>query len=129
MDVKHQATFEKAKLRRILDREGVPFIFLRSEKNDFKEPTGKAHTVAELTGIYHESISYVKTEKADGGNVQKKPCPMILCEWDKVVDILRHDYVVIHGRRYEVQGIKNIAELNVAADISLEVDIQDGVGV
>lgn len=129
MDSKHQARFEAAKLRRALQSKGVPFSFFRNSQNEFNEPEEDTQLIAKLTGIYHETISYAKEERSDGGNIQKKPSPMILCKWEDAESIQRHDFVMIHGRRYEVHNIKNVAELGVAADISLEVSIPDGDGI
>lgn len=129
MDVKHQATFEKAKLRRILEREGVPFIFRREKVNKFKEPSDKTEIVVELKGVYHESTGYVKTETSDGGIVRKKPQPMILTEWEKAAALQVDDFTVIDGKRYSVTGVKDVKKLGVYGDISLEVSVTDGTGI
>lgn len=113
--------FQKAKLKRLVDVQGLSYTFYRDGKNELGEPNGTIQEVLTLTGIWHESQGYIKTTSGDASTVKSKPQSQILTLWDSVGGISQGDYLLVGKSRYNVTGVHDPTNLGVAADISLEV--------
>lgn len=116
--------FQLNKVQRLLKTQGELFHFNRPAKNDFGEPNGETVSI-DIRGVYHESSSYVSKTATDATTIRSKASPMLLCLWDDATKLFHTDELSFRGKKYRVNGITNIGEANVAADVSLE-EIQNG---
>jgi hypothetical protein len=127
--------FEAYKLQRELVRNGKDFVFFRSGQNNFGEPSGEASEVSVLMGLYHETTDYIQVGTQDTTQVRTnrggdKKQSYILCLYSKMQEagIQIGDFTMINGKKYKVNGVINVQQWNIIADISLEV-IDDGHSV
>lgn len=119
----HSAAFQLNKVRRLIRTQGKPFKFTKPGKNEFGEPNGE--TVShEIRGVYHETSSYASGHVAksitEATTIRQKALPMVLALWESVGELQHQDMVTFNGKPYRVNEIKNVAEANLVADISLE---------
>lgn len=115
----HQKAFQLNKVRRLIKTQGKLFQFSTPEKNEFEEPT-ETFKLHEIKGVFHETTSYVSKESSDASTIRKKSSPMVLTLWESIGELLHTDKLAFNGRLYRVTGVKNLAEANLVADISLE---------
>ena len=112
--------FQLNKVRRLILTQGKPFTVLRPGANEFGEPNGTTESY-NITGVYHETTSYLTKTTVEATTLVKKVCPMVLALWEDIVDKLRTgDTITFNESSYQVNAIKNLAEANLVADISLE---------
>lgn len=119
----HSAVFQLNKVRRLIQTQGKPFKFDKPEKNEFGEPNGE--TVShEIKGVYHETSGYasgyVTKSATEATAIRRKALPMVLALWESIGELNHQDMVTFNGKPYRVNEIKNVAESNLVADISLE---------
>ena len=117
--------FQLNKVRRLLKTQGQKFTFERPGLNDFGEPNGQAELVI-ILGVYHETSSYISKSKVESTTIRSKSSPMILCLWEEAKRLQSTDVLYYNGKTYTVTDVKNVAEANIAADISLEEVQNDG---
>ena len=123
--------FEAAKLRNELRRTGKSFSFVRSSLNSYGEPiAGPAIPVVTITALYHETSGSIEITMGDTTQVRTQKIPMLLCLYDGLYVggkclLKPNDWVEFNGKKYSVQGVTNVQEWNIIADISLKV-IDDG---
>lgn len=122
MPGKHQAAFEKTKLRRAIQKDGAPYVFKRYPEDHYKEPSDDPVQVLELEGIFHTVTKYISVQVGDGGQVQSKSIPMILCMCEDTAGLEKDDFVEINGQKYKVNEVDNVNEFGIAAEISLELE-------
>lgn len=124
------AEFERAKVKSAIKRIGETFEFKRFELDEMNEKTGEfvkdkndKEIVMNMQGIYHEGTSYVQRTTSESSVTRTKKQPMILCLMSDIVNagIRVNDVMIKNGLQYEVINISDIQNLNVIADISLEV--------
>ena len=115
----NSALFQLNKVRRIINTQGVEFTFTRPGRNAFNEPNGTTESI-KIKGVYHESTSYISKISSDSSTVRQKPSPMILTLWSAASTLQPTDMLNYNGKTYQVNGIKDICESQVIADISLE---------
>lgn len=119
------AAFQLNKVRRLIHTQGQRFTFERPALNDFGEPNGQAELIT-ISGVFHETSSYVSKQKVESTTIRSKSSPMILCLWQDALLLQGTDVLRYNGKFYVVTEVKNIAESNVAADLSLEEVQTDG---
>lgn len=119
MDAK---SFQINKVARALKRDGQEFTFERAVLNKFGEPTDQKKEI-KITGLFHETTSYISKSAVDASIITKKSSPMILCV--NFNGVQKGDKLTFNGKSYLVNEIKDLLECNAIFDISLEV-IQDG---
>ena len=112
---------QKAKLKRIIDLQGVEYTFHRDNKDELEAPTGESTDVATIKGLWHEPQGYISLTSGDASTVRSKPQAQILTLYEMKGDISQGDYLMIEGTRYNVTGVHDPTNLGIAADISLEV--------
>lgn len=112
--------FQKAKLKRLIDLEGITITFLRDKLNDFNEPDGSSIEVATIKGLWHTSNSYVTLTKGDAATVRSKPSPEFLTLFEDGKDIKQGDYVMLNGTKFNVNGPVDVGNLQLAINVSLE---------
>mgnify|MGYP004571233053 CR=1 FL=1 len=115
--------FQLYKIRRLLKLQGTLIVFTKSYTNDFGEPTTE-DSKYEILGLFHEVMSqaseYISKSTSNASTVQVKSSPKLLCTWEDAEQISIKDQVKFNGKVYEVNGVNNIAESNLIADVSLE---------
>lgn len=115
--------FSRHQVERAIRVNGKRYTVLRDGLNQFKEPDGTQSVVVELVGLWHESGSYFTLQGADGSTVQSKKTPRVLTLMEYAKGIKQGDFIFAHGTRYNVNGVDDVSELGVFADISLEAVI------
>ena len=115
----NSAQFQLNKIKRLINTQGVEFTFTRPVRNEFQEPNGTTESFT-IKGVYHEITSYISKTSSDASTVRQKPSPMILTLWSSAAVLQHTDRLSYNGKQYKINGIKDVAESNVAADISLE---------
>lgn len=117
--------FEAYKIKREIKRSGKQFKFKRIKRNKYKEPDVKEgfDVLGSLGGLYHEQNSMVSVQTNETTQSRTKKIPAILCLWEDAqnLQLQFEDVVFINGKRFKITGVENVAELNIIADISLEV--------
>lgn len=118
---------ELAKLRHNLSKFGVEFTFTRPQENSYQEPDlTKTPSQIVLTGIFHMTAGlggYASVITLESGKIFSKPMPMILCAWEDfdMAKVQFDDRLVYNGNNYKVVRTTNLNEMDIAADISLEL--------
>lgn len=115
--------FQLYKIRRLLTLQGTLVIFTKFGTNDFGEPTEESSQY-EILSLFHEvatqASGYISKSTSDASTVRAKPYPKLLCLWEAAKQISIKDQVSFNGKTYDVNGVNNIAESNLIADVSLE---------
>lgn len=114
--------FQLHKVRRLIHTNGLVYDFVRPTKNEFgefsDENTADALHIS-VRGMYHETSSYLSQTASDSTTIRKQVSPMILCTWENAKMLKQNDRLKIHDKLYTISGVKDIAESQVIADISL----------
>ena len=110
----------KNKLRRQLDWNGENFTFTHMGEDKYHNPTEA--TEITIKGLYHQQTSYVSKNSGDGTVSHSKPSPMILCLYEEGKNLSINDTITINEKAMFITGIEDVHELNVALQISLEVN-------
>lgn len=125
--------FEAAKLRNQLRKMGNDISFFRSSKDKHGQPTGdNADYILTTICLYHEQNSNIQLTTGDTTTTRTKKIPMLLCLYSSLIGndgeiaLRPNDMTQFNGKLYKVQGVVNVQEWNIIADISLEV-VDDGV--
>lgn len=113
------AAFQLNKVKRLINTQGRSVVVTRQRKNKFNEPNGEAE-VFSVTGVFHETTSYLSKTGSDGSTVRSKPSPMLMCLWDDIKKLKHTDQIILNNHTYNIGEIKNLCEADVIGDISLE---------
>lgn len=116
----HSLQFELYKVQRFIKRWGQTFTFTLAGENSFNEPEGVKVEVS-LPGVFHDNNEYITQDSSDAGTIHSKLNTRILCLAKDATQIQPEMTVVIQGQTYRVTGVRNIENLSLACDISLEV--------
>ena len=115
--------FQLYKIRRLLKLQGTPITYTRFNTNGFGEPTNTSSQYRILS-LFHEATSqaseYTSKTTSDASTIRVKSHSKLLCLWEDAKQISIKDQVKFNGKTYEVNGVNNIAESNLIADVSLE---------
>ena len=126
--------FEAYKISREIKRSGMEFKFMRSQLDEYGEPSGEPAEVASLTGLYHESSSFVTESASDYATTRSKKQPMLLCLADEVndSDIKFGDMITIPSRgpqrtskTLKYVGCVDIQNWGLIVDMSFE-EVDEG---
>lgn len=125
----HSAAFQLNKVRRFIKTQGKVFCFSKPKRNEFGEPNGE--TVShEIRGVFHEALGlasgYSSKTTSEDTTIRKKDFPMVLTLWESLGELDHTDMLTFNGKSYQVNEIKNVAEANLIANISLE-EVQTNV--
>lgn len=119
--------FLRNKLKRHITWNGQELTFKRYVKNQYEELTDEVEQEFNLIGLFHDGGGYggmlnVELFERDGGRTTTKFKPMILALYEdaNVLDV--DDRVTISNETYKVVEVTNVKQLNIAVEISLEVD-------
>ena len=108
------------KVKRQIDWNGQNYTFTHTAEDKYHNETTTSEII--LKGVYHQSTSYKSKSSKDGSVISSKSSPMILCLYDDGKTIQIGDKVKINDKDMFITGIENVQELNVAIQISLEVN-------
>lgn len=117
-------SIELHKIEREICMHGSQYTFERNILDDYGEPTGTTE-VATIRGLFHISKGYINRNVSDGTITRTKGSPMLLAKYNDTLEISQGDYIHINEKKYVVNEINNIMELDIVSDISLEV-VLDG---
>lgn len=117
--------FQVAKFKRLLHTQGRLFEFTKPSMNEFGEPTSEGVSYG-INGVFHTTHSYVSKSVSDGSVTRSKASPMIMCLWGEANQVEIGHEVTLNGTTYKVNGVTNINEDNLLADISIEEVQGDG---
>lgn len=121
----YSAAFQLNKVKRLINTQGRVIQVIRQGRNVFNEPNGEAE-VFEVKGVFHETTSYMSKSGSNGSTVRAKSSPMFLCTWETAQMLVHNDQVTINGHIYNINAIKNLCEVNLIGNISLEEVQADG---
>ena len=124
----YQAAFSLNKLRRAIRTQGRTLEIIKPTCNKFKEPNGEAE-VFEVKGIFRESVAgfgYIGRVVSEAATTRQKPYTLVLCLWEDVSGVNPDCTAKFQGKSYKICGVKNFAEANLVADMSLEEVLDDG---
>lgn len=114
--------FEKHKLTRFINSHGQEYTFLSHGSNSFGEPVeGETSNKVTIRGVYHETQGYVTSVADTGGNIKTKPDAQIICRFSDTESLKAGMVVEIQGKNYRLIDLRNINNLGVACDLSLEL--------
>lgn len=122
----NQAAFQLNKLKRIIRANKSSFEVMLSGVNEFNEPDSDEGSFI-LEGMFHEalgSFGHLSLSTSEASSIRKKAYPMILCLWEDAAQLGVGSQIRFRGKTYKVSEIKNMAEANIVADVSLE-EVQD----
>lgn len=112
----------KRAVQKAIEINPTKFTFVGEGSNNFGEPDASKQSEVKITGIFVDEESYTTLNVGDSGQVQKVFSPMLICLWDdSCKDIKKDDTVLVNGVTYKVLAVTNLMQLNVIAEISLEV--------
>lgn len=114
--------FEKHKLTRFINSQGQEYTFLLPESNSFGEPVeGEVSKEVTIRGVYHETQGYVTSKADTGSNIKTKPDAQIICHFSDTKNLKTGMVVQIWEKSYQLIDLRNINNLGVACDLSLEL--------
>lgn len=114
--------FEVAKLKRLLRTQGKHYEICRQRVDKFKQTTNESEKDSFLIlGVYHESQSFVSMQVNEGSITRGKKQPMIMTTFEDAKEIKLGDVLKHNDKQYKVVNVRDIMDIGVYADISLEV--------
>lgn len=117
--------FQRNKVNRLIQVNGQIFTFKRQNKNEFGEPIKDDFDEITVKAFFHESSGYVSRVGAESSTTRSKPMPSLLCTIDEGKKLNRNDILSFSGKEYIVSEIKDVNELGIFYDVSLE-EVQNG---
>lgn len=114
------------KMKLYLLRNGMKYDVERKQLNDYGEPTRdengkyKTETILSFVGLFHTSNSFVSESVAESSITKTKQQPQILSVYEDVRSIMQGDILTVADCVYEVVEVRNISNMGIVADISLQ---------
>ena len=113
------ALFLRHKIERHIIMNGRKFVFSIINKDKYGQTVDKEEQI-EISGLFHTSSYYVKSNDSDGSRKVSKQRPMILVLFEDGKNIEKDYKVKISDKTYVVISKDNLQSLDIAYDISLE---------
>lgn len=108
------------KILRFIKREGQPYFFTGYGTNEFKESTVPLPPI-KILGVYHETQGYVSENGTNGSTIKGKPRSLLMCSMEDSKRLSRGMTVEIDKKVYKIVDLRNVNNLNLVCDISLEL--------
>lgn len=114
------------KMKLYLLRNGMRYDVERKQLNDYGEPIRdengkyKTETIPSFVGLFHTSNSFVSESVAESSITKTKQQPQILSVYEDVRSIMQGDILTVANCVYEVVEVRNISNMGIVADISLQ---------
>lgn len=131
--------FLNDKIKKQLATNGVDVLIYEKKKTKYGEVANEINDqipARTIKAIYHESNGYISENVSDSTIYRSKKSPMLLTDIDNLkilananvidpnVDFKHSNFILClytnHNVLFEIEGILNIQEYNVAFDISLK---------
>lgn len=119
--------FLRSKIKRQIQWNGQEFVFERYKKDEYNQITDEVEKEIIIRGVYHDGGGYggmlnIEIYSRDGSRSISKLKPMIICLYSDDPDerVLLDDVVKIRDNTYKVVDKKDIKNLGIAFEISLE---------
>ena len=100
---------------------GSEFTVKRNKIDEYKEPTGKPEIITAFRGLFHITKTFQTRTVEDGTVTRTKGQPMVLADYSDVKEIHNGDIIEYNGLEYTVVDANNIEQMNIIADISMEL--------
>lgn len=114
---------ELYKVQREIKMHGSDFTVKRDKINEYKEPTGERETITTFRGLFHITKTFQTRNIEDGTVTRTKGQPMVLVDYKNTTSIKNGDILEYNGLEYTVADVNNIEQMNIIADISMELII------
>lgn len=120
MNDKHK-NFYKYIIKKQIELNGNNYTFNRYEVNNYNEVDYNSNPKQiNIFGIYHEQTTYITNSSSEGGSINTKISPMMLCDENYAKLIKKDDIFLLNDKKYKVIDIQNLSNCNVFFEISLE---------
>ena len=118
---------ELYKVQREIKMHGSDFTVKRNKIDEYKEPTGEKETITTFRGLFHITKTFQTRNIEDGTVTRTKGQPMILADYSDVGEIRNGDIIEYNGLEYTVADVNNVEQMNIIADISMELIIDGNI--
>lgn len=118
---------ELYKVQREIKMHGSDFTVKRNKIDEYKEPTGEKETITTFRGLFHITKTFQTRNISDGTVTRTKGQPMVLADYSDVGEISNGDIIEYNGLEYTVADVNNVEQMNVIADISMELIIDGNI--
>lgn len=112
---------ELYKVQREIKMHGSDFTVKRNKIDEYKEPTGEQETIATFRGLFHITKTFQTRNISDETVTRTKGQPMVLVDYSDVGEICNGDVIECNGLEYTVADVNNVEQMNIIADISMEL--------
>ena len=111
--------FQIHKIQQLIRVNGELFTFQKVEQNDYKENILSEDFVS-IEGIFHEPYTQISIENVSGARIKRVPAPSILVITREGYMPDLYDITTYREKKYKVVGLKDVSNLGIATEISLE---------
>lgn len=118
---------ELYKVQREIKMHGSDFTVKRNKIDEYKEPTGEKETITTFRGLFHITKTFQTRNISDGTVTRTKGQPMVLVDYSDVGEIHNGDTIEYNGLEYTVADVNNVEQMNIIADISMELIIDGNI--
>lgn len=118
---------ELYKVQREIKMHGSDFTVKRNKIDEYKEPTGEKETITTFRGLFHITKTFQTRNISDGTVTRTKGQPMVLVDYSDVGEIRNGDTIEYNGLEYTVADVNNVEQMNIIADISMELIIDGNI--
>lgn len=117
------ALFLKSKIARQIRSNGLRYCFIRYKVDNFNQLSDEVGKTFFVSGLFHTTNSYVKSDDSEGARIVSKQQPrmLVLVEDGRMLE--KDDVVVINGNKYKVVEKSDINNFGIAFDVSLEMEV------
>lgn len=118
---------ELYKVQREIKMHGSDFTVKRNKIDEYKEPTGEKETITTFRGLFHITKTFQTRNISDGTVTRTKGQPMVLVDYSDVGETRNGDIIEYNGLEYTVADVNNVEQMNIIADISMELIIDGNI--
>lgn len=118
---------ELHKVKREIKMHGSDFTVKRNKIDEYKEPTGEQETITTFRGLFHITKTFQTRNISDGTATRTKGQPMVLVDYSDVGETRNGDIIEYNGLEYTVADVNNVEQMNIIADISMELIINGNI--
>lgn len=118
---------ELYKVQREIKMHGSEFTVKRNKIDEYKEPTGEQETITAFRGLFHITKTFQTRTIKDGTVTRTKGQPMVLADYSDIKEICNGDIIEYNGLEYTVADVNNVEQMNIIADISMELVINGNI--
>ena len=111
--------FQIHKIQQLIRVNGELFTFQKVVQNEYKENILSDDFVS-IEGIFHEPYTQISIDNASGARIERVPSPSILVITKEGYMPDLYSITTHGGKKYKVIGLKDVSNLGIATEISLE---------